>query len=187
MLLITETLHARYTGGTQGNICVQSATSPYGGERAIVGHTDYVLALRVGADGTLYSSSADKTIRVWTADGKHLRTLEGHTGSVLDILLESTGQKLFSCSSDKTVRVWSVADGADLQTLIGHTDRVCSLAEGPGGRLYSASEDRTIRVWSVGDGAHVQTLDGGDGGVKALAMTPDGRLISASGVYYNKM
>ena len=103
-------------------------------------------ALAVGLDGTLYSASWDKTIKVWNADGTCVRTLKGHTkwGSALAVAPDGT---LYWGSDDKTIKVWNTADGKLLKTLKGHTDPVQSLALGPDGTLYSGSKDKTIKVW----------------------------------------
>jgi WD40 repeat protein len=63
-------------------------------------------------------------VRLWrVADGRLLRTLEGHTGSVQSVAFSPDGQTLASGSWDNTVRLWRVADGRLLRTLEGHTDR----------------------------------------------------------------
>jgi WD40 repeat protein len=86
------------------------------------GHTNWVYALAVGLDGTVYSGSADSTIRVWSGDdGTHIRTLSGHGGIVRSLAVGSN-DKFYSGSRDKTVRVWSTRDGAHIQTLEGHTE-----------------------------------------------------------------
>jgi WD40 repeat protein len=48
--------------------------------RRLEGHTDWVYALAVGPDGTVYSGSADTTIRVWS--GEVAPTSAPFTGTV---------------------------------------------------------------------------------------------------------
>jgi hypothetical protein len=65
----------------------------------------------------------DNTVRLWrVADGRLLRTLEGHTDSVYSVAFSPDGQTLASGSRDHTVRLWRVADGTLLRTLEGHTN-----------------------------------------------------------------
>ena len=54
----------------------------------------------------MYSGSDDGTIRVWSADGKLLRTLRGHEDEVNSLAFDPDSTKLYSGSSDGVVKVW---------------------------------------------------------------------------------
>ena len=85
----------------------------------------------VGAH-TIASCSDDKTVRVWNAeDGRHLRTLGGHSTSVSGVAFSPDGRTIASCSSDTTVRVWNAEDGRHLRTLEGHSNSVNGVAFSP--------------------------------------------------------
>jgi WD40 repeat protein len=49
-------------------------------------------------------------------DGSLVRTLKGHTNTVLSVSFSPDGRLLASGSRDKTIKLWRVADGALLQT-----------------------------------------------------------------------
>jgi len=145
--------------------------------RTLEGHTDYVRAVALSADGqTIISGSDDNTVRVWSVDGTLLRTLEGHTGYVIAVALSADGRTITSGSYDKTVRVWSV-EGTLLRTLEGHTDYVLAVALSADGQtIISGSYDNMVRVWSV-EGTLLRTLEGHTGSVSAVALSADGQTI----------
>jgi WD40 repeat protein len=57
--------------------------------------------------------------------GECLKTLQGRTSSVLAITFSPNGQLLASCGYEQTIKLWQVSTGESLQTLHGHTNRVC--------------------------------------------------------------
>ena len=69
-----------------------------------------------------------------------------------------------------TQQVWRGDDDTLLQTLLGHTNSVFSLAVGLDGKIYSGSRDTTIRVWSGDDGSHLRSLVGHTAVVYSLAV-----------------
>jgi hypothetical protein len=142
----------------------------------------WVASVAFSPDGqTLASGSADGTVRLWrVSDGALLRTLEGHTSSVLSVAFSPDGQTLVSGSEDNTVRLWRAADGALLRTLEGHTDAVLSVAFSPDGQtLASGAGDHTVRLWEVADGALLSTLEGHTDQVWGVAFSPDGQTLAS--------
>ncbi len=81
-----------------------------------------------------------------------------------------------------TVKVWDLADGKEVCTLGGHTDKVKAVAFSPDGeRLATASFDRSVKIWDWRTEKEVLTLRGHQGRVLAVAFSPDGhRLASAA-------
>lgn len=128
--------------------------------------TDFTVALRHAADGSLAAS------------------LTGHTDVVNSVAFSPDGDMLATCSSDKTIRVWSTSDFSLLTTLVGHTQGVLTVAFSPDGSLLasgSASPEQAVKLWSVGGSwANVATLIGAGGSVTAVQFSPDAQSIAAA-------
>jgi WD40 repeat protein len=146
------------------------------------GHSQPIHDIALSQDGMFaVSGSADGTLRIWdTRTGACLRTLSGHTSSVLSINLTSDGLVL-SASWDRTIRIWDVETGECLNTLVGHSAPVCFVSMLGESRILSTSFDGTIRLWSALDGACITTLSGHNGAVNhAISLGTHGELASAS-------
>ena len=74
----------------------------------MTGHTSLVTCLAWSPGGAwLASGSYDGTVRLCAFDGlRHVRTLEGHTGTVMGVAF-TAGGGLASCGKDGTVRRWA--------------------------------------------------------------------------------
>lgn len=67
----------------------------------------------------IISGSSDCTLIVWDIQtGKQIRTLIGHSESVLNLKFDK--KFIVSCSKDKTIKVWDSKSGKLLRTLRGH-------------------------------------------------------------------
>ena len=115
------------------------------------------------SQGTVLTGSGDKTVKIWSlSDYSCIRTLEGHTNTVLKVLWlpdiksdsnESTTRTqtsplVASAASDGLVRVWDTREGECACTLDNHTDRVWALAiNSITGQLASGGGDGVITFW----------------------------------------
>ncbi|MEG4234732.1 AAA-like domain-containing protein [Microcoleus sp. Pol11C3] len=148
--------------------------------QTLKGHTNDVTKVAIAPDGqTIASASKDKTIKLWSTDGKPLRTITGHKDEVDSVAFSPDSQTIASASKDKTIKLWST-DGKLIRTLTGHTDRVKDVAFSPQGNLIaSASWDKTVKLWQL-DGTLVQTLTEHSDAVGKIAFNPQGNLIASA-------
>ncbi|MFM8178777.1 MAG: WD40 repeat domain-containing protein [Candidatus Kapaibacterium sp.] len=158
-------------------------------------HNDEVLGVFVNAANTRFATcSVDETIKIWSLpDGKELRTLSGHLGTVNNLSFSGNDKALASASTDQTVRIWDVESGRQLAVLRGHTAEVSSVyysQADTGAFIASSGFDRTVKLWdtrvSCANAAkcpptEVMTLRGHTDVVNGVAYSYDGRYIASCG------
>ncbi|KAK1258157.1 hypothetical protein QJS04_geneDACA021693 [Acorus gramineus] len=153
---------------------------------SVAAHDDAINAVAVAGDGTVYTASADRRVRVWSPDRDSQRhvliaTLEKHKSSVNALALSEDGRILYSGACDRSILVWEREESADHMVvrgaLRGHTRAILCLMN-VGDLLFSGSADRTVRMWRRvrGSGQYccVGVLEGHVRGVKALVAFREG-------------
>jgi WD40 repeat protein len=121
------------------------------------GHSMAVLAVQL-LNGRIYTSSGDKSVRIWdTHSGELIRILEGATSVARFQLREDAAgaQRLLGACTDGTIRLYDTETGAELACLKGHTNVVTSVgfldmnvADAGHTGLASTSYDGTVRLWA---------------------------------------
>jgi mono/diheme cytochrome c family protein len=156
--------------------------------RTLDGLKGNVNALIFSADGAqLFAASGENAlfgeVKQWTvADGKLIRTYEGHRDTLYGLALSPDGQTLATGSYDQQIKLWNTATGAELRTLRGHNGGVFAVAFRPDGKiLASASADRTVKLWDVATGQRRDTLSQPLKEQVALAWSADGKRLAAGG------
>ncbi len=67
------------------------------------------MGLAFSADGKyLVTASRDGTAKIWSIDGKLLKTLTGHTDEVNGVSVSPDSTTIATASQDKTVKLWSM-------------------------------------------------------------------------------
>ncbi|KAL4638832.1 hypothetical protein ACB092_03G175400 [Castanea dentata] len=151
---------------------------------SVKAHEDAVNAVTVSEDGTVYTGSADRRIRVWAkpfGEKRHalVATLEKHKSAVNALALNDDGSVLFSGACDRSILVWEREDSANRMAvtgaLRGHRKAILCLIN-VSDLLFSGSADCTVRIWQRGlDGRYccLAVLDGLQKPVKSLAAVSD--------------
>ncbi len=151
------------------------------GFRTFTGHGGPVKSVALSLDGgTLFTSSFDNAVGLWSMTGAAPVWLEGHEAAV-NVVLPLPGARAASGGDDYAVILWDATTGAVLHRMTGHKGKVMGLAATPdGARLASASWDGTLRIWDTATGALVAELTEHDGPANAVVWSADGtRLYSA--------
>ncbi|XP_057427393.1 protein JINGUBANG [Lotus japonicus] len=149
---------------------------------SIPAHDDAVNAVVSGAEGVVFSGSADGTVKVWKKETrgkgiKHapVKTLLKQECAVTALAVDPTGSIVYCGASDGLVNFWErEKDYAHGGVLKGHKLAVLCLSSA-GTLVFSGSADKTICVWRRDGMIHtcVSVLTGHEGPVKCLAVEED--------------
>jgi WD40 repeat protein len=147
-------------------------------------HSDTVFALRFSPDGTkLASAAADKFLKVTSvADGKDLRSFEGHTHHVMAVDWKSDGKQIITGGADKVLKLWDLDSGEQVRTLTEAGKQITAarwIADKP--EVVAASGDAHVRTWNPNSGAVARTFAGPSDYVYAVAASADGSRLAAGG------
>ncbi|KAI9572280.1 cell division control protein 4 [Boletus coccyginus] len=108
----------------------------------------------------------------------HKLHFEGHGDAIR--ALAARGRTVVSGSYDCAVRVWDIVTGECKSVLVGHTQKVYSIALDPNRHIAcSGSLDGTVRIWNVRNGQCQHTLTGHTSLVGLLGLSPS-FLVSAA-------
>ena len=149
-------------------------------------HTQPVNRISISPDGKLLATATiDGKIHIWSLDGREQQTLNGHTGSVLDVKfipgeIKGSRYQLISTGVDKTVRIWQVFNRYSLQS-----ETIYSVAVSPTvtNTFAAADWDGQIKIWHTNsDGTQklIRTIAGHKDGVSQIKYSPDGKLIASA-------
>lgn len=134
-------------------------------EREFTGHSQaaYGCAFSLAGDNFV-SCSKDRTVRIWSLNGKADQILMkgGHNSLVLACDFSPLGTRVVSCcAEDRAIKVWNSRTGSKTASLKGHTQKVYCVRYSPtGAYIASAACDTTIRVWAAETSSKVVTLRG---------------------------
>ncbi len=130
----------------------------------------------------LATGSADKFIKVWNlADGKFVKSFEGHTHHVLDVGWAADGKLLASAGGDNTVKIWDFDKGEQARTINAHTKQVTRLLfVGKKNEFLTCGGDNAVKMFTTA-GGNVRTFAGGADFIYAIACSADGAVVATGG------
>ncbi|KAE8606007.1 hypothetical protein XENTR_v10010562 [Xenopus tropicalis] len=134
--------------------------------RALVGHTDEILTLRM-RDHMIVSGSKDQTVKVWNAEsGECIHTLGGHTGAVRCVNLHEKWAASGSC--DGTIRIWDTETGRCLYNLSLQLQDI-EYIRYDGQRLTSLNNG-DVKIWDPETQSRLFFLPLPDGNIRHLKL-----------------
>ncbi|OJI96314.1 hypothetical protein ASPVEDRAFT_35689 [Aspergillus versicolor CBS 583.65] len=163
--------------------------------RRLIGHSGPIYAVSFAPSATptenavaptnarwLLSSSADRTIRLWSLDlWQCMVVYKGHDQPVWDLQWGPFGHYFVSGGHDKTARLWVTDHIRQQRIFVGHDDDVDCVCFHPNSAyIFTGSSDHTVRMWAVTTGNAVRMFTGHTGNITALACSRDGRTLASA-------
>lgn len=132
----------------------------------------------------LATASADRTAKLWNAEGALLKSFDGHLDRLARVAFHPSGKYLGTASFDKTWRLWDVNTGDELLLQEGHSRSVYGICFHRDGSLAaSCGLDALARVWDLRTGRSILALEGH---VKPVWQSNTSLIISSAGFIYAK-
>jgi WD40 repeat protein/tRNA A-37 threonylcarbamoyl transferase component Bud32 len=123
-------------------------------------------------------------VRLFSAAGRPLATLRGHSSSVMSVAFSPDGSLLASAALDGSVGVWDLAGRQKAFDLPKQQKAVTAVAFSPDGALLAAAGfDWTVTLYDLRRQAQTRALAPGFT-VSGLAFSPDGARLVVTG-YFN--
>jgi WD40 repeat protein len=148
-------------------------------------HSDTVNCLAFSPDGKQVAScAADRFIKLWNvADGKFIRSFEGHTHHVLGIAWKPDGRVLVSSGADLVLKIWDARTGDQLRTVQNQfTKEVTSVTFAADETVLAAGGDAKVRFINATNGSNQRDFGGTTEYMYSVAASADGKTILAGGL-----
>ncbi|MBA3872620.1 MAG: protein kinase, partial [Anaerolineae bacterium] len=158
------------------------------------GHTESVYDVAFSKDNkTIYSASADKTIRHWQiGNPAENRIFANLDSSVLSLAISSDSQSLASGSEDGSLILWNTTTGDKICATSGNKSEIWDIAFSPDGKIIATGSggknvtsgelsDASITLWDKSTCHKIRQFIGHTNAVLSVAFSPDGsKLVSSS-------
>lgn len=154
------------------------------GERilaSLTGHSKKVHDVKfVGSQEVLASASADRTTKLWRADGSTYscaHTFSEQAGEVVSVCVHPTNQFLITAAGDGS---WCFYDVAQAQCITQVADEAvgsgysCAALHPDGLILCTGMEDATVRIWETRTQKNVAKFDGHEGRINGISFSENG-------------
>ncbi len=137
-------------------------------------------------DKRIILSTQGSIAQLWTTQGKEIRTLKGHSNTIMCADFSSDGNYIATGSEDGTIILWTL-EGQKKQILHGHSEIILSVRFSPDNKkIISCGRDNSAIIWDT-EGNILHRLKGHENWVNSAEFSQDGTKIITTSDDYNAM
>jgi WD40 repeat protein/tetratricopeptide (TPR) repeat protein len=147
--------------------------------------SDETASVSFDPKGQTIAAFKDNTMKVWSFDGKLLKSLKTEGNRVTSLSFSPDGQTFATATQVDVVKLWHPdnrkgTEALPFKILQGHKDWVTAVSFSPNDELIaSASKDKTVKLWSR-NGKLIKTLPAHKKPVMSVSFSTDGQLIATA-------
>jgi len=156
---------------------------------SLTGHGKKVLDVKFHpTSDALITCSADKTVKIWQANGKKghkvAHTISCHTDEVTGCSLHATNDYFVTSSKDASWAFHDISQGRTITSVSdpGATEGFSCVHFHPDGLILgTGTVDGKVRIWDVKEGKNVATFEEHTGAVNDICFSENGYHLAAAG------
>jgi WD40 repeat protein len=138
---------------------------------------------RDGRTAVFAGGQRDFRLRLWNvSSGEEVRSLSGHSGSLVGAFYTIAGKTIVSASQDQTIRLWDAESGKEMRSIREPSPIRCLAISRDGRYAVVGCGDGTVAAWDLQTGNATVRFTHHTDQVTSVAVSPDNRWI-LSGSY----
>lgn len=131
------------------------------------GHTDHITSVAILNDGTIVSSSKDRSLKFWNPDTLECKQTLPLYNKNLNALTPLPGG-LLAVAVENIIKIYNPQQGDFDKSIAGHSKNILTMLGMDDGSLLSSGQDTVIKYWNTKNGTLIKNFYGHKDFVKSI-------------------
>ena len=137
------------SGGMDGKLCLWTGATCVD----LKGHVGSVSRVRTTNNNLAVTCSYDRSVKLWDLSKKRMvGSLHGHSGAVVDLILDDFATRILSVGRDSLAKVWDIKTGSELYTFRGHKGHATACCFLDENIAVTGAQDGVVCSWDMRTG-----------------------------------